>query len=105
MSLRNTDLSVWEARIKPAQIILLVDKENGAESLIYGEQRLKRIKRTLKTEKTLVLKIPIDYASSELEEAILLVTKFKGASCYQGKRLSYAELTGRATDNNQKEQP
>jgi hypothetical protein len=71
--------------IRDAGIVFGVDVlDESNRSLFYGKATLERIARTGKGKGMLVVNVPIDFASDDVEALCAACLTLKGSCCYNG---------------------
>ena len=71
--------------LSPAAVILAVDKKTGKEVCVYGRKALEEIVRSGVAQKLPVTKIPVDFATEQLERALAVVLMVKGSYEWNGE--------------------
>lgn len=79
----------FQNEIKNAEIIFgvhpLTKKQVG---LFFGIAQIKRVVRRKVVEESLVLSVPVDPDTDDIEVLVAMVKVFKGACCYSGGNFS-----------------
>ena len=66
-------------------MILAVDKKTGKEVCVYGRKALEEIVRSGVAQKLPVTKIPVDFATEQLESVLAVVLMVKGSYEWNGE--------------------
>ena len=81
----NGSLEEFAKYVSPAAVILAVDKKTGREVCIYGRKALEEIVRSGVAQKLPVTRIPVDFATEQLECALAVVLMVKGSYEWNGE--------------------
>jgi len=81
----NGSLKEIAKYVSPAAVILVVDKRSGKEVCVYGRKALEEIVRSGVAQKLPVTKIPVDFATEQLERVLAAVLMVKGSYEWNGE--------------------